>query len=220
MKVYKCDSCGVEITNPHKIGMKEFCFSVSNCDIWQVFMPTKNRKKVHLCEECYRGLYILAKRQDLQLVKTNDVLIRNEQKYQVIIADDNIFVVCPIIYSKKEKSEIVKYSETEIYANQDTINTLEDLNFKKISEESKGVKNVTESKLKPCPLCGGEAVVYHQSSKYATCDGNYVHCSECGCRTKLFECYGNTGKTHDDTKKEAIENWNQRFADNGKTTSQ
>lgn len=37
-----------------------------------------------------------------------------------------------------------------------------------------------ESKLKPCPLCGGKAVVYHQSSKYTNYDGNYVHCSECG----------------------------------------
>lgn len=142
MKVYKCDSCGVEITNPHKVGMKEFCLSVSNCDIWQVLMPSKNKRKVHLCKNCYRGLYILVKRQDLQLVKTKDVLIRNGQKYEVVIADDNIFVVCPIIYSKKEKSEIVKYSETEIYANQDTINTLKDLNFKKISEESKGVKKM------------------------------------------------------------------------------
>ncbi len=215
MKVYKCDSCGVEITNPHKVGMKEFCLSVDNCDVWQVLMPSKNKRRVHLCKNCYQGLYILAKRQDLQLVKTKDVLIRNGQKYEVVIADDNIFVVCPIIYSKKEKSEIVKYSETEIYANQDTINTLEDLNFKKISKQQKIVANAIE--LNPCPFCGGEAVVYHQSSKYATCDGNYVHCFECGCRTKLFECFGNTGKTHDDTEKEAIESWNQRFADNGKT---
>ena len=137
MKVYKCDSCGLEITNPHKVGMKEFCLSVSNCDIRQVFMPIKNKRKVHLCKGCYRGLYILAKRQDLQLVKTKDVLIRNKQKYEVVIADDNIFVVCPIIYDEKEESEIVKYSEAEIYANQDCINSIEDLNFKKISKQKK-----------------------------------------------------------------------------------
>lgn len=131
MKVYKCDSCGVEITKPHKVGMKEFCLSVSNCDIWQVLMPSKNKRKVHLCKNCYRGLYILVKRQDLQLVKTKDVLIRNGQKYEVVIADDNIFVVCPIIYSKKEKSDVVKYDNAEIYANQDCINTLKDLRFEK-----------------------------------------------------------------------------------------
>ena len=51
-----------------------------------------------------------------QLVKTKDVLFRGKKKYEVVIADDNIFVVCPIIYSKKEESDIVKYSEAEIYA--------------------------------------------------------------------------------------------------------
>ena len=141
MKVYICDSCGVEITEPHKVGMKEFCLSVSNCDIWQIFMPSKNKKKVHLCRECYRGLYILAKRQDLQLVKTNDVLIRNEQKYQVVIADDNIFVVCPIFYDAIEESDVVRYTKAEIYANQKYINTLDELNFKTISKPTKRVGN-------------------------------------------------------------------------------
>lgn len=69
---------------------------------------------------------------------------------------------------------------------------------------------MSEIKLIPCPFCGGEAVIYHQSSKYTNRDGNYVHCMECGCRTKLFECYGNTTKTHEDTKQEAIEAWNTR----------
>ena len=69
---------------------------------------------------------------------------------------------------------------------------------------------MSEIKLLPCPFCGGEAVIYHQSSKYTNRDGNFVHCMECGCRTKLFECYGNTTKTHEDTKQEAIEAWNTR----------
>lgn len=71
-------------------------------------------------------------------------------------------------------------------------------------------------KLKPCPFCGGEAVMYHQSSKYTDYDGNFVHCLECGCRTKLFECLGNTGKTHADTKKEAGNAWNSRTQNNFK----
>ena len=49
--------------------------------------------------------------------------------YEVVIADDNIFVVCPLKRSKKEKSMIVKYSKPEIYANQEEINTLTDLGF-------------------------------------------------------------------------------------------
>ena len=65
------------------------------------------------------------------LVKTKDILIRNNKKYEVVIADDNIFVICPFIYSKREKSVIVKYNKAEIYANQSSINTLKELRFKK-----------------------------------------------------------------------------------------
>lgn len=63
------------------------------------------------------------------LVKTGDWLDRNMKLYEVVIADDNIFVVCPLKRSKKEKSMIVKYSKPEIYANQEEINTLTDLGF-------------------------------------------------------------------------------------------
>ena len=66
-----------------------------------------------------------------QLVRTSDVLVRDSKKYEVVIADDNIFVVCPIVYSKKEMSAIVKYTKAEIYANQSSINTLEELRFEK-----------------------------------------------------------------------------------------
>lgn len=64
-----------------------------------------------------------------QLVKTKDILFRGKKKYEVVIADDNIFVICPIKYSKREMSAIVKYSKAEIYANQSSINTLCELGF-------------------------------------------------------------------------------------------
>ena len=63
------------------------------------------------------------------LVKTGDLLDRNMQLYEVVIADDNIFVVCPLKYSKKEKSMMVKYSRPEIYSNQSSLNTLDELGF-------------------------------------------------------------------------------------------
>lgn len=66
-----------------------------------------------------------------KLVRTNDVLIRDNNKYEVVIADDNIFVICPIVYDEKEESDIVMYDKSEIYANQSSINTLEELRFKK-----------------------------------------------------------------------------------------
>ena len=66
-----------------------------------------------------------------QLVRTSDMLIRDNQKYEVVIADDNIFVICPVVYDEKEKSDIVKYDKAEVYANQSRINTLKDLRFEK-----------------------------------------------------------------------------------------
>lgn len=42
-----------------------------------------------------------------------------------------LFVICPILYDEKEKSDIVNYDKAEIYANQLSINTLEELRFKK-----------------------------------------------------------------------------------------
>lgn len=67
-----------------------------------------------------------------KLVRTNDILIRDNKKYEVVIADDNIFVICPVVYNKKEKSQIVKYDKAEIYANQSSINTLEELKFERL----------------------------------------------------------------------------------------
>lgn len=131
MKVYKCDSCGKMIENPYKIKMKEFFVGV-DFDITGMFpKKTKLTKRVHICDECYEGLYIIAKRQSLQLVNTKDFLIRNNQKYEVVVADDNIFVICPIVCDEQEQSDIVKYDKAEIYANQSSINTLEELRFEK-----------------------------------------------------------------------------------------
>ena len=63
------------------------------------------------------------------LVNTGDWLMRDTKLYEVVIADDNIFVVCPLKRSKREKCLIVKYSRPEIYANQEEINTLTELGF-------------------------------------------------------------------------------------------
>lgn len=67
-----------------------------------------------------------------KIVKTNDMISRGSKTYEVVIADDNIFVACPVKYSRKEKSNVVNYARAEIYANQKEINTLEDLRFIKL----------------------------------------------------------------------------------------
>lgn len=69
------------------------------------------------------------------LVRTGDWIERGTKLYAVVIADCNIFVVCPLRYSKREKSFIVKYSRPEIYANQARINTLTELGFREVANE-------------------------------------------------------------------------------------
>ena len=61
MKAYICDICGIDITDPHSVKMKEFCFTVDNCDIHQV--PTKDtvKVKIHLCNNCFEKLKAIAK---------------------------------------------------------------------------------------------------------------------------------------------------------------
>lgn len=63
-KVYKCDSCGVEIENPYDVRMKEFtlCACIDEHGIFP--SPWKKKTKVHLCNDCFVGLYILPKRID------------------------------------------------------------------------------------------------------------------------------------------------------------
>ncbi len=65
MRVYKCDSCGVNITKPYDVKMKEFTLSAC-IDEHGIFpIPWKKKTKVHLCNECFIGLYIIPKRIDI-----------------------------------------------------------------------------------------------------------------------------------------------------------
>ena len=56
------------------------------------------------------------------------------------------------------------------------------------------------SELKPCPFCGGEAIVV----KTERC-GRYIECWDCGGRTEEFET-DYAGSAHD----KAISAWNRR----------
>ena len=60
MKVYKCDSCGRIIDSPYEERMKEFYISGS-CDyIFIIPHNDKLRVKIHLCNDCFRGLHKIA----------------------------------------------------------------------------------------------------------------------------------------------------------------
>jgi hypothetical protein len=65
----------------------------------------------------------------MKIVNTNDVLLRNKRRWRVVIADDNIFVICRMNYNKKEGCDVTSYAHPEVYANQSDMNTLEDLHF-------------------------------------------------------------------------------------------
>jgi len=65
---------------------------------------------------------------------------------------------------------------------------------------------MSEEKLRNCPFCGGEASVYESGYMY-TAPSYYVCCDECGSGTTVFY-----------TEEEAIEAWNKRVADVGKTS--
>ena len=68
MKVYKCDACGKVIKDPYEEKMKEFDI-VCEFDMCGVFpRRNKNHTKVDLCEECYRGLHLIAKAEDKKVM--------------------------------------------------------------------------------------------------------------------------------------------------------
>lgn len=61
MRVYACDICGDIMTEPHSARMREFCFTISNCDIYQVPQKDKQKVKIHLCNNCFEGFKCIAK---------------------------------------------------------------------------------------------------------------------------------------------------------------
>ena len=63
----------------------------------------------------------------MKIVETGDKVIRDRIKYQVVIADNNIFVIC-----KYTSETVVDYEYPEIYTNRSEINTLDVLHFEKL----------------------------------------------------------------------------------------
>ena len=57
------------------------------------------------------------------LVKKNDRLVRDGQRYSVICADDEFFII------GRMEGTITKFTKLEAYSNDETINTLEELKF-------------------------------------------------------------------------------------------
>lgn len=62
-KVYKCDCCEEIIKDPHEARMKEF-YVGADYDIVCGILPlnSKNTTKIHLCDNCYKGLKAIGER--------------------------------------------------------------------------------------------------------------------------------------------------------------
>lgn len=63
-------------------------------------------------------------------------------------------------------------------------------------------------KLKPCPLCGGEAKFMTEKGYYCLCDVLRVCCSDCKASTRFFKA-----DVHYCAAEEAAANWNRRVND-------
>ena len=61
LKVYECDACKKTIQDPYEVKMKEFYVGCS-FEYRDVF-PSKDKRKVkiHLCDDCFKGLNKIAK---------------------------------------------------------------------------------------------------------------------------------------------------------------
>lgn len=66
MRVYKCDSCNKVITNPYTVNMREFYlgFDADCLGLIGIAIPfeCKRKIKIHLCDDCFKGLHVIAER--------------------------------------------------------------------------------------------------------------------------------------------------------------
>lgn len=60
MKAYICDSCKNPITDPCFFKMKEFYYTWEY-DTTIAKIPTKAKYKIHLCDDCFKGLKEIGK---------------------------------------------------------------------------------------------------------------------------------------------------------------
>jgi Lar family restriction alleviation protein len=68
---------------------------------------------------------------------------------------------------------------------------------------------MTMAELKPCPFCGGKAVVYKENGDEMVS----IACSECNCGTAYISGASSTEKKIEI----AVQDWNRRFDDERKT---
>ncbi len=63
MRIYQCDCCKKIIEDPFTVKMKEFYLRFDADCLSGLPFPVENRRrrriKIHLCDECYKGLNLI-----------------------------------------------------------------------------------------------------------------------------------------------------------------
>ncbi len=61
MRIYQCDCCKEVIADPYTVKMKEFYLGVDTEYFTRIktLVKSKRRVKIHLCDECYKGLNLI-----------------------------------------------------------------------------------------------------------------------------------------------------------------
>lgn len=66
MRIYQCDSCNKVIADPYTVKMKEFYVGIDTEYFTRIKTPIecKRKIKIQLCDECYKGLNLIAERKE------------------------------------------------------------------------------------------------------------------------------------------------------------
>lgn len=67
MRVYQCDSCNKVIADPYTVKMKEFYVEIDTEYFTRIktLVKSKRKIKIQLCDDCYKGLNLIAKKRSV-----------------------------------------------------------------------------------------------------------------------------------------------------------
>lgn len=111
MRVYQCDSCNKVISDPYTVKMKEFYVGVMDIDCSSgIVIPigSKRKIKIHLCDDCYKGLHLIAEKGSVKTMAEKELKIRDfcgDYALDIPFADGSVNT---IYFNSKRNAETVK----------------------------------------------------------------------------------------------------------------
>ena len=68
MRVYQCDCCKKIIEVPFTVKMKEFYLGVDTDCFSGIAIPIESKRKIkiQLCDDCYKGLHLIAEKRSVK----------------------------------------------------------------------------------------------------------------------------------------------------------